>query len=323
MAALISVIVPIYNTEKYLRRCLDSILKQTYHNMEIILVDDGSTDNSLQVCNLYASIDERIQVIHKENGGQSSARNVGLNVCKGEYISFIDSDDWIELDMYSTLVNLLEQYNVDLAVSGRYDAYENSNQKSIGKNLGISGVFDAIDLLPQMAIGQLSDFSVCDKLHRRSLWENIRFPEGEIYEDFAVMYKVLLSASSVVLCDKPLYNYFHRSNSTVTSGFREALVCYPKQTYEFIEYIQSRYPEYVNYAVWTHVKAIQVLLISLLKSDRVTYYSHVDLYKQYIQDIRKYKRIWRKDKIFTFVDRLLCIFLLHKNLARMIFVLKT
>ena len=99
MLPLISVIVPIYNTELYLDKCMQSILNQTYRNLEIILVDDGSTDNSSQMCDLYAGKDSRIRVIHKENGGQSSARNVGLNVCTGDYISFVDSDDWIELDM--------------------------------------------------------------------------------------------------------------------------------------------------------------------------------------------------------------------------------
>lgn len=320
MASLISVIVPVYNTGKYLERCLNSILNQTYQDMEIILVDDGSTDDSLQKCHLYASKDARIRVIHKENGGQSSARNAGLDVCRGDYISFVDSDDWIELDMYSMLIDQLEQYDADLAVSGRYDVYENSDQKTVGKFFGKSGVFDALELLPKMAIGQLSDFSVCDKLHRRCLWENIRFPEGEIYEDFAVMYKVLLAANSVVLCDKPLYNYYHRSNSTVTGGFREALICYPKQTNEFMEYMESRYPEYLHYAVWTHIKAVQVLLISLLKSDQATYSSHGDLYERYVQDIKKYKKIWCKEKIFTFVDRLICRILLYKGLARMFFV---
>ena len=323
MLPLISVIVPIYNTELYLDKCMQSILNQTYRNLEIILVDDGSTDNSSQMCDLYAGKDSRIRVIHKENGGQSSARNVGLNVCTGDYISFVDSDDWIELDMYSTLVEQLEKHGVDLAVSGRYDAYENSEVRRIGKQLGKNGVFSAYDILPQMALGQLSDFSVCDKLHKRNLWENIRFPEGEIYEDFAVMYKVLLAAGSVFLCDKPLYTYYHRSNSTVTGGFREALIFYPKQTREFLEFIESRYPEYLNCAVWTHIKAVQVLLISLLKADRSVYILHTDTYEHYIQDIKKYKKIWCKDKKFSRVDRLLCRILLHKCLARMFFQKRT
>jgi glycosyltransferase involved in cell wall biosynthesis len=205
--------------------------------LEIILVDDGSTDASPEKCDCYAKKDPRIRVIHKKNGGQSSARNVGLDVCKGEYISFVDSDDWIEPNMYTALLEQLEFHGASLAVCGRYDAYENSDEKTVGKSLGKSGLFDAYEVLPKMTLGQASDFSVCDKLHHRDLWQNIRFPEGEIYEDFAVMYKILIAAKKVVLCDVPFYVYFHRKNSTVTSGFREALTDYPKQTKQFLSYI--------------------------------------------------------------------------------------
>lgn len=322
MAPLISVIVPVYNTGMYLERCLDSILNQSYQNMEIILVDDGSTDDSPQKCDLYASRDGRIRTIHKKNGGQSSARNVGLNVCSGDYISFVDSDDWIEPDMYTTLLEQLEKYNASLVVCGRYDAYEDSEEKSIGKILGNNGLFDAYDILPKMTLGQASDFSVCDKLHRRDLWQTLRFPEGEIYEDFAVMYKVLIAAKKVVLCDKPFYFYYHRKNSTVTSGFREALSDYPKQTKQFLIDIMAWYPEYMGHAVWAHIKAVQCVMISLLKSDKATYISHRSLYEEYIRDVRKYGSIWRKNSLFTVGDRWICILLLHRRFARILFALK-
>lgn len=322
MSALISVIVPVYNTERFLDTCIQSILNQTYQDFEIILVDDGSTDGSPEKCDLYAESDPRIQVIHKKNGGQSSARNVGLDVCKGDYISFVDSDDWIEPDMYMTLLGLLEDHGASLAVCARYDAYENSDQKIIGKVIDKPGLFDAYDVLPLMALGKISDFSVCDKLHRRDLWETIRFPEGEIYEDLAVMYKVLIAAGKVVLCDQPFYVYFHRQNSTVTSAFREASVQYPKQTEIFLSNMMAWYPEYTSHAVWVHMKAIQCVMISLLKSDKQTLASHKELYQGYVEEIKKYRSVWSKDPLFSSADRWICRLLLHRQIARLLFLLK-
>ena len=322
MQALISVIVPVYNTERYLDQCIGSIIDQSYQNLEIILIDDGSTDGSSEKCDCYAQKEPRIRVIHKKNGGQSSARNVGLDICKGEYISFVDSDDWIASDMYATLLGQLEKYNASLAICGRYDAFEGSEEKTVGKVLGNNGLFDSYDILPKMTMGQASDFSVCDKLYRRDLWKNVRFPNGEIYEDFAVMYKILITAQKVVLCDTPFYVYFHRKNSTVTSGFREASTDYPKQTRQFLSDIILWYPEYMGHAIWAHIKAIQCVLIDLLKSDKATYSSHSSVYDEYICDIIKYSKIWKKNPLFTSVDRLLCWILLHKRLARGLFLLK-
>ena len=129
----ISVIVPVYNVEKYLRKCIESILNQTFREFELILVDDGSTDSSGKICDEYALKDSRIKVIHKENGGASSARNAGLDVAKGEYIGFVDSDDWIEMDMYGELYRLIKENNTDISVCGINNIkdikYKNENLK--------------------------------------------------------------------------------------------------------------------------------------------------------------------------------------------------
>lgn len=322
MLPLISVIVPVYNAVKYLDRCVKSIINQNYSNLEILLIDDGSTDGSGERCDLYAAEDSRVRVIHKENGGQSSARNVGLDLCRGEYISFVDSDDWIEAGMYSTLVNQLLMHDASLTICGRYDAYENDHHKQIGKELKRNGLFDAYQIIPNMMIGELSDFSVCDKLHRRDLWDNIRFPEGTIYEDLAVMYKVVLAAKSVVLCDIPFYVYYHRNGSTVTGGFREALFDYPKHTKQLLNDISSWYPEYTNYAIWSHIKAIQVVLIKLLRADRKTIKSYDDLYRRYVKEINDYSYVWKRDSLFSASDRMICEILRYRNFARLILMMK-
>ena len=323
MQSLISVIVPIYNTERYLDKCIQSILNQTHRALEIILIDDGSTDGSPSKCDNYAKLDSRIRVIHKKNGGQSSARNAGLDICRGDYIGFVDSDDWIEPEMYETLLEKLKKHDASLAVCGRYDAYEGTDNKTVGKVLGSNGVFDSYDILPHMAVGQISDFSVCDKLHRKDIWQNVRFPEGMIYEDFAVMYKVLISAKRVVLCDMPFYVYFHRKNSTVTTGFRKSLIDYTTHTQQFLSYITSGYPEYIEYAVWVHIKAIQCVLISLLKTKKEIYALYDSLYEEYVYDIIEYKKVWKTHRLFSFLDRLLCRLLIHKRLARLCFSIKT
>ena len=322
MSPLISVIVPVYNTERYLDKCMRSILDQTHRNLEIILVDDGSTDGSSEKCDFWAQADPRVRVIHKPNGGQASARNAALNECCGEYIGFVDSDDWIAPEMYAELWAQAKKYGAKLAVCGRYDAFDDTDEMCIGKRLGESGLFRAYDVLPKMTMGQMSDFSVCDKLHAAELWKEIRFPEGEIYEDFAVMYKVLLAAETVVLCDQPFYFYFHRSNSTVTSGFREALTAYPKQTKNFISYISSVHPEYTKYAVWAHVKALQFLMIKLLRSDKKNFCEHSGLYEEYVHELKNYRDMWTKDSLFTKADWIIGDLLLHKNIARPLFLLK-
>ena len=321
MSSLISVIVPVYNTGKYLDKCVLSILNQTYKNLEIILVDDGSSDGSSERCDYWKRVDSRVVVIHKPNGGQASARNVALDVCQGDYIGFVDSDDWIDPEMYDTLLKCVKKHDTKLAVCGRCDAFEDSNETCI-KRLGESGLLRAYDVLPKMTMGQMSDFSVCDKLHARELWREIRFPEGEIYEDFAVMYKVLIMSETVVLCDNPFYVYFHRSNSTVTSGFREALIAYPKQTKDYVDYISKRYPEYTKYAIWAHIKALQLLMIKLLRSDKETYRTHYDLYMNYVGELKKTRYIWAKDPLFTKTDRIINVVLQYRNIARSLLWLK-
>ena len=322
MQPLISVIVPIYNTEQYLDKCIESILNQSYHNLEVILVDDGSNDGSPQKCDVYSQKDSRVRVIHQENRGQSSARNVGLDCCSGEYISFVDSDDWIEPDMYKTLMEQIEKYDVALVISGRYDAYGILNEKLVEKRLGKNGIVGSREVLPLMAIGKLSDFSACDKLYRRDLWDKIRFPEGEIYEDFAVVYKVLIDAKNALLFDRSFYVYRHRKNSTITSEFSELLFCYPKQTKQFLMDMKAWYPEYTRYAVWAHIKAIQVVLLKLLKADKKTYIAHTDMHNYYLKELDEYRYIWERDPLFARIDRCLCKLLLCKKIARLVFLLK-
>mgnify|MGYP003290941701 CR=1 FL=1 len=210
---MISVIVPVYNMEKYLEKCVRSILNQDYKDIELILVDDGSKDSSPQMCDEFARQDERIKVIHKPNGGQGSARNMALDIAQGEYISFIDSDDWIELDMYTNLVGLLEETGADIAIcedaNNEEDGTVKKNHRVTGtlvmtKDEAFSHRFDGSDIVTD---------SPCNKLYRKELFNDLRFPENRLLEDTALMYLIIDKTKKIVSSEKVGYNIRCDSNS--------------------------------------------------------------------------------------------------------------
>lgn len=263
-AILISVIVPVYNVEEYLSRCVDSILAQTYPNLEIILVDDGSPDGSGAICDGYASNDSRVRVIHKENGGLSSARNVGIDAAEGEYLSFIDSDDWIHPNTYSHLMALMEKNDAAIACMGNMDVSEKTGEQKLAlcpkKEECISGV----ELVSRMFRWDGIDCAACDKVFRADLFREIRFPLGKTCEDIAIMYRVVLPAQRVVMCDKPYYYYFHRPGSISYSGISEKTFHFMEHTEVILEDICTHYPALETSARYLRVRS---LVHSVLMTD--------------------------------------------------------
>lgn len=218
--SLISVIVPVYKVEKYLHKCVDSILAQTYTNLEIILVDDGSPDNCGRICDEYAAKDSRIKVIHQENGGQSVARNNGVTCAEGEYVSFIDSDDYIEPTYIESLYSGIEKYNSAISACRMY--CESEDGKIFNKNSG-SGViinYSKIEALKEICYEEKLGSSPCCKLFKTELVRNIPFPEGKKYEDLATIYKLISSSEAVSFIDEALYHYVQHNGSTMRSGWR-------------------------------------------------------------------------------------------------------
>lgn len=210
---LISVIVPVYNVERYIERCIDSIISQTYDNLDIILVDDGSTDSSLKICQQYQEKNPRIRVLHKQNGGQASARNMGLETARGDLIAFVDSDDWIEKTMYETLLHNLYKYECDISACQFGD---DTNAEQSAGEVHVYSQEESIALLLQ---GKVFTNAVCDKLFKRSVWQGIRFPEVRVYEDNAVVYRCLMSSTKIVYSDNKLYHYCSRADSTLHKPF--------------------------------------------------------------------------------------------------------
>lgn len=212
---LISVVVPVYNVEKYLERCIESLIAQTYDELEIILVDDGSTDSSGCICDEYAKQYENIIVIHKENGGLSSARNKGLDNARGEFIGFVDSDDWIHPNMYSILYELLVSNDADVS-SAKY-VFRKNEKKVDETDKGQVFVFQDREIvefyLKYSYENKIGEYPVWNKLYKRELFKLVRFEEKTVYEDIVPNYRIMSVIKKFVKTTQPLYYYFENNNS--------------------------------------------------------------------------------------------------------------
>lgn len=217
MNPLISVIVPVYKVEKFLDRCITSIVEQTYTNLEIILVDDGSPDNSGKICDEWAKKDSRIKVIHKENGGLSDARNCGTEIAHGEYITFIDSDDYVLPEYVEYLYNNLKEHDADISCCDLFEVYNKERVTCFKENDSlnsikiISGRDACFEMYSQKYMVYLI-IAPC-KLYRKELIRKFPFPIGKLHEDEATTYKFLFHSKKLSLGDKKLYAYFQNENS--------------------------------------------------------------------------------------------------------------
>ena len=253
---LLSVIVPVYNVKPYLIKCMESILNQTYSNLQIILVDDGSTDGSQDICDEYAKKDNRIFVIHKENGGQSSARNAGMEKATGDYIGFIDSDDWIEPNMYCNLITQLEKHNADLAACSFYECKDNE-RKAIGSSKNIQVLNTEEIFLNKNKLR----FLVWNKVFRKSCVHDLRFVLGQVYEDFHFCCQVFLQTKKLVYLDEPLYNYRISRPGNTNSSFKPGRMCIFNEFDELIRGLSER----------QYYKAREAMLIYALEFYRRLY----------------------------------------------------
>lgn len=226
---LISVIVPVYNVEKYLKKCVDSITSQTYKNLEILLVDDGSTDSSGQICNEFEKNDARIKVIHKKNGGLSDARNAGLDRAKGQYYAFIDSDDYIQDNTIEIMLNAIKKNKSEIAVCNMIRFLEEGETVQFYCPTNHEVLYQG-----NQRYKTLNQPSVCNKLFEAKLFEGIRFPKGKYYEDTFVYHEVLYRANSIVLTGTDSYWYLSREDSILGQPQ------YTERYFDFIEAVYKR-----------------------------------------------------------------------------------
>ncbi|MBA1336764.1 MAG: hypothetical protein HPY66_3200 [Firmicutes bacterium] len=217
----ISIIIPVYNVAPYLRECLDSIQEQTFKDFEAILIDDGSTDGSGKICDWYASKYKRFKVIHKSNGGVSSARNMGLDIAQGEYIGFIDPDDFISHNFYEMLFDSIERNSADISISGfkLVDQHGKLVQFPEFFQTTIKGKLEGTEIMRAYARGEIIMAGLVDKLYKKSCFDNVRMPEGiSLLEDGAIMPLVLSHAKTLVEEPRAIYYYRRRPNSLTSSS---------------------------------------------------------------------------------------------------------
>jgi len=241
MKPLISIILPIYNVKDYLPKCIKSIFAQTYTNLEIIMVDDGSTDGSGKLCDDYAAKDSRVRVFHKTNGGVSDARNYGVDNANGEYITWIDPDDYVDKDYVEYLYRLILKYNTKMSicqlrvvfVNGKIDEKGSSgNELLTNKNC-----------IKRMLYHDVIDTSACLKLYHRDLYKNIRYPYGKLFEDMATTYKLMLKCSKIAVGYESKYNYVIRNNSIVNCAFNPNKLDLLEMTDNMGKEVLSIYPD--------------------------------------------------------------------------------
>lgn len=221
---LVSIIIPIWKVEPYLRRCLDSIINQTYSNLEIILVDDGSPDKCPQICDDYAAKDNRIIVIHKKNGGLSDARNAGLEICRGEYISFVDSDDWVADIYIEVMLKAIKDNMATMAITNFSRTTQTFSISFPRYDISHVEILNHIEATKQLWSEHISAFTtVWGGLYKSSLFKHMRFPKGRIHEDLYVSFQLLYASNKTIFIDMPLYFYFYRDDS-ITEKNPDSLV---------------------------------------------------------------------------------------------------
>lgn len=284
---LISIIVPVYKVESSLDRCIQSILKQSYKNLEIILVNDGSPDNSGVICDEYAKKDTRVKVIHKKNGGLSDARNAGIQMASGDYIGLVDSDDWIDEDMFDILIDAAKRHKADIACCGFYVVEENFVFERYAD--GITRCFNKkesiYELIEQKMIGNFA----WNKLYKKRLFDKIKYPKGIVYEDILTTYKLFQHSEKVVCCGSAKYYYVMNKESITHKvenlyfqwqAFKEQL-CKISEWYP--EYSQQCYKRIVNISMRVLFEIKKARWLSVGKK-----IENIDL------TIRKYEKLMSK-----------------------------
>lgn len=239
----ISIIVPVYNVEKYIAECIESLINQTYHNIEIILVNDGSTDNSRSICATYAKSDNRIVILDKENGGLSSARNKGLDEADGRYVTFVDSDDYIANDMVECLYNLLVRNKADISCVGMSGVV---SEVKTG-NINDYETVEAKKAIEYILMEKNLTTSASGKLYKIELWKDIRFPYGKIFEDYATIYKVFAKCGKITISQFAKY-YYRPNDSGITGGkFSIKKLDYFEVSSELEQFVNKNYPEMLKH----------------------------------------------------------------------------
>ena len=314
---LVSVIVPVYNVENYIRKCIDSIIIQTYQNLEILLIDDGTPDTSGQICEDYAKRDSRIRVFHKENGGLSDARNFGIDHATGDYLTFIDSDDYIDEDYIEFLYRLIAK-GYKLALCSLHVRYMSNGRvwdKGNGKEVIISGK----KCIEMMCYHDEIETAAYGKLIHKSLFQHVRFPRGKVFEDIGTMYLVFDQCEKIICSFVPKYNYIIRDGSIVTSGYTPRKLDFITMTDEMADYVEKKYPDlkkaalrrrgYARFSTLNLMLDVTDVLEKRIRKDIIQYLKKIS------NDVTSDPKTPKRDKIAYF--SLKCGFPLYRFLWKL------
>ncbi len=301
MKSLISVIVPIYKVENYIHKCIDSILSQTYSNLEIILVDDGSPDNCPQICDDYAIKDGRIKVVHKSNGGLSDARNAGMQVASGDYISFIDSDDYIASNMYELLLNRITEDDSDISICGVEMIWE---EEKAPTKLTIDGSYlldnkDAMyALLRETKIKQ----PVWNRLYKRKTVDGTFFAKGKYHEDVFWSYQAIAKAEKVSVIGTPCYFYLQRKGSIMGENFSVKRLDSLEGYKERLQFLEKNYPEFVEQERTSRYFFCMYLMQFAIRTKCNEAYDKILEYSKYFKP-KKYNNIKITHKMWIYMSK--------------------
>jgi len=312
MNPLISIIVPVYNVENYLAECLDSIINQSYSNFELIVVNDGSTDLSGVICDSYLKKDSRIKVIHKSNGGLSSARNAGLEEVTGDFIGFVDSDDVIDKDMYLNLSKFLNKNEVSVLI-GRLKKFNSSKSYFSNNEFDFDGDLINGDKLIELLLLRKIDASVCSKLFKAELFFSIRFPEGKLNEDFAIIYRIFSSVKFGVLLNDCIYNYRVREDSITNSNNNSFYEDSFLNSILMIDYIRENKRTLLKFAEHYHARIMIITFLNLYKRKQFA------IAKKIKNQVLFYKKRIIKNKFIAFKDKLKILLIIFFPLSFNIF----
>ena len=284
MTSKISIIVPVYNVESYVEKCLDSIINQNYINLEIIIVNDGSTDMSGDICENYLKKDDRIVVIHQNNQGLSMARNNGINIATGDYIGFVDSDDWIEPDMFFTLYTIAVENDADISMCNFYYTHDSGYKSPFSNETTGTKVLTGVHKITHNI--RIANNFVWNKLYKRSLFNKARFPKDKLYEDIFLVYKLIDSANKMATTSQCKYYYLRRENGITLGKFELDQLNNTEAYIERYEYISNKYPTLEK----TCRKQIFLSLLWILR--KAYTWNSIEMYKEdinsFISSIKKY-----------------------------------
>lgn len=284
MDALLSVIVPVYHTEKFLDECIESITNQTYKNLQIILVDDGSPDRCSEICETWGKRDARIQVIHQKNTGQSRARNIGLRAAAGDWITFVDSDDYIAPEMYELLLRAAAECGADIAEGGHCWDVDGEIQER--KGFSNRPLLFSKEALMFFLEEKTVIASIWGKVYRRSLWEDIAFPDLAVAEDLVVLAQLLEKMDRMTQVDKVFYYYRNNADGVTKSPYSEKNSDMLKVIRQISEFVLRRYPDLAD--------SVHVFCADYTLSCLIVFSKEPELKKQFPEDYRQYTLLFRE-----------------------------